>query len=119
MKKARSEALSDPRLKEKVATETADTVLARSRQGAEKHFNRMEALHDRAHEQLEKVKVGPKTVGIFLSNMEKFDQLGRRMYGMDKQQEMNKHQLNLNILVNGQIDHGEVVPIEANVQSVD
>ena len=85
----------------KAAEKIAESILKRKQRGAERHFDRIEALHDKAHDVLADTKPTKGKVGIFLGNIEQLDKIGRRLYGIDDETKaLTAQQLNVAVLVN-------------------
>jgi hypothetical protein len=76
-----------------------ETVVKRMQKGAENHINRMEAQLEKAHTVLDSMEPDAKTLGTFLGHTDKWDQMARRLYGMDRQEPMNPQQFNVAVLV--------------------
>lgn len=76
-----------------------DRMIARKKAAAEKHFDRMDAIVERAHETIEKFKPSKKNLGIYLNNADKVDEIARRTYGIADEKPVTPHQLQIGILL--------------------
>lgn len=84
-----------------VSEKIAKKILDRQMKGADKHFDRMEGELDRSHEVLSKRKLNQKNVGFHLMDLQRFDDLGRKLYNIGQQTQLGDHQAQVTMLIFG------------------